>query len=242
MNTAKIQRIGILGGMGPEAGLALLAKVFEAEGARRDQEHLPAVLDSDPTIPDRTAFLMGRGPDPLSAMIAAGRRLEACGVTVGGMGCMTAHAFLEGLRAALGFRLLSAFEELAAYLGRRHPTARRIGILATSGSRKVGIYERNLGGYSCLWPSPEEQESLVMESIYGPRGIKAGFRGEEPRSLLRRAAHGLAAAGADLVVAGCTEVPLALTQAVLELPLLDPMRILAEALVREARAGTAPAR
>jgi len=238
MSEAKIARIGIIGGMGPEAGIALLAKVVAAERVARDQDHLPAVLDSDPTIPDRTAFLQGRGPDPLPAMIAAGRRLAACGVTVGGVGCMTAHAFLEGLRAALPFRLLSAFEELAREVAANHPGARRIGILATSGSRGAGIFEKHLGGlgFECLWPSPEDQDRLIMEAIYGARGIKAGERGDYPRGLLRKAAGSLADAGADLVVAGCTEVPLALRQPDLKLPLIDPMEVLAEALVREARA------
>jgi aspartate racemase len=236
MNDRASARIGILGGMGPEAGIALLGKVVAAERVVRDQDHIPAVLDSDPTIPDRTAFLLGRGPDPLPAMIAAGTRLAACGVTVAGVGCMTAHAFLEGLRAALPFRILSAFEELARSVAADYPAARSLGILATSGSRASGIYERNLGGYRCLWPSPGEQESLVMEAIYGKDGIKAGNRGEAPRALLRRAAESLAAAGAELVVAGCTEIPLALSQSDVGVPLLDPMRILAEALVREARA------
>lgn len=237
MNEAKIARIGIIGGMGPEAGIALMAKVVAAEHVVRDQDHLPVVLDSDPTIPDRTACLLRGGPDPLPAMIAAGRRLAACGVTVCGVGCMTAHAFLDGLRAALPYRVLSAFEELARAIAANYPRARRIGILATSGSRAAGIFEKNLGvsGLECVWPSTEDQENLVMEAIYGKRGIKAGERGEYPRSLLGRAAAELAASGAELVVAGCTEVPLALRGEDIALPLLDPMEILAAALVRDAR-------
>jgi len=227
--------------MGPEAGIALLAKVVDCEKVGRDQDHVPAVLDSDPTIPDRTAFLMGKGADPEPAMIASGRRLAACGVTVGGVGCMTAHNFLEGLRKALPFPMLSAFEELAAVIRTRYPRTRRIGILATTGSRASGIYERSLGGFECLWPSAEEQEGLVMQAIYGEGGIKAGNRGEGPRGLLSRAAQSLARSGAELVVAGCTEIPLALSQEDVTIPLLDPMQALAEALVREARAAS-PAR
>lgn len=238
MKSEKRSRIGIIGGMGPEAGIALLSKVVAAEGPlQRDQDHIPAVLDSDPTIPDRTAFLMGKGSDPLPAMIAAGRRLASCGVTVCGMGCMTAHTFLEGLRAALPFRVLSAFEELGRTIATDYPETRLVGVLATSGSRKAGIYEKQLSSFDCLWPSAEEQESLVMEAIYGARGIKAGNRGEYPRSLLAAAAQGLVASGAQILVAGCTELPLALGQVDVSVPLLDPMAILAAALVREARSG-----
>lgn len=229
-------RIGIIGGMGPEAGIALLAKVVAAERVTRDQDHLPALLDSDPTIPDRTAYLKGEGPDPLPAMLASGLRLAAGGVTVAGIGCMTAHAFIDRLRPALPYRLLSAFEELARAVAIGYPGLRRLGILATSGSRAAGIYERNLPGYECLWPSVAEQEGLVMEAVYGPRGIKAGDRGEEPRRLLAQAAASLAASGAELIVAGCTEIPLVLRQADVAPPLLDPMEVLAAALVREARA------
>ena len=66
--------------------------------------------------------------------------------------------------------------------------------------------------------------------------VKAGDTGPEVGALLAEAGRRLAAAGADVLVAACTEIPLALTPAMVSVPLLDPTQVLAEAAVREATA------
>lgn len=223
--------VGILGGMGPEATVEFFRKIVAATPASRDQDHLHIVVNCDPSIPDRTAHILSNGPDPLPAMIASGRALAAAGATVGTIPCMTAHTFLEGVRAALPFPFLSAFEELANYLRASYPDVKRIGVLATSGSIKAGIYDRNLSGWRIHYPDEDAQKRFVMEAIYGEHGIKAGNRGEEPRRLLREAGNRLVARGAEILIAGCTEIPLALRSGDFEVPLLDPMQVLAEAVV-----------
>jgi len=223
--------LGILGGMGPEATVEFFRKVVEATPAKRDQDHLPIIVNCDPSIPDRTAHILGEGPDPLPAMIAAGEKLASAGATLGAIPCMTAHAFLEGLRARLPFPFLSAFEELALRLRSSYPDAKRIGVLATTGSIRAGLYGKNLSDWRIHYPDEEAQTRFVMEAIYGEHGIKSGNRGNEPRRLLREAGNRLAARGADILIAGCTEIPLALHPGDFEIPLLDPMQILAEAAV-----------
>ncbi len=232
--------IGILGGMGPEATAMLFARILEVDAAPRDQDHLHVLVECDPSIPDRTAHLVSGGPDPLPAMLRSIRRLEAAGAEICGIACMTAHAFLPRIRPQTDLRFLSALEILAARLAKDYPHVRRLGILATLGSRRAGIYENGLPGYEILWPSLEDHRSLVMEAIYGENGIKAGNRGEGPKTLLVQAAKSLAGAGADAIVAGCTEVPLVLSRADLDLPFLDPMAMLAQALVEEARTPLVP--
>ena len=56
--------IGILGGMGPLATVDFYRKVIDATPADVDQDHLPVVAWADPTVPDRSAALIGHGPDP----------------------------------------------------------------------------------------------------------------------------------------------------------------------------------
>ena len=70
-----------------------------------------------------------------------------------------------------------------------------------------------------------------MTAIYGDHGIKSGNTGQRPRQLLIQAANELIAAGADLVIAGCTEISLALRQEDIEKPLIDPMDIVAKAVI-----------
>ncbi len=231
------QVLGILGGMGPEATVEFFRKVVEATPASRDQDHIHIIVNCDPSIPDRTAHILGRGPDPLPALLAAGKRLADAGATLGALPCMTAHVWIEELRAALPFPFLSAFEELAARIRSDHPQARRIGILATTGSIRSGLFEKHLPGWRIHFPDEEAQTRFVMEAVYGPHGIKAGNRGEEPRRLLREAGNRLVARGADLLIAGCTEIPLVLKPGDFEVPVLDPLQVLARAAVDRCRGG-----
>lgn len=223
--------------MGPEATADFFLRLLEADPCDKDQDHVHVIVESDPSIPDRTAFILGRGPDPLPAMLKAAERLAAAGAEIAGIPCMTAHAFLPRLRAQASLPFLSALEAMEAALGRDFPGAERLGILGTAGSKAAGIYEAGLKDRRILWPDEADQRETVMEAIYGIKGIKAGNRGEGPRTLLLKAAAGLKAKGAQAIVAGCTEVPLVLSQEHLDVPFIDPMRILAKALVALAREG-----
>ncbi|MCX8012953.1 MAG: hypothetical protein N3A02_01515, partial [Rectinema sp.] len=59
--------IGILGGMGPEATAYFFSMLVRFDTAPRDQDHLHIIIDSDPSIPERTRFLLEGGKDPLPA-------------------------------------------------------------------------------------------------------------------------------------------------------------------------------
>ena len=226
--------IGILGGMGSDATVDFFGKVVAATPASTDQQHLRIVVDCDPGIPDRSSHIMGQGQDPLPRMIAVGKRLAQAGTTIGAVASITAHAYIDGLSAALPFPFLNAFEELSRLMGTQFAGAKRIGALSTSGAIKAGLYEKYLSDWRIHYPDDESQTRFVMEAIYGPNGIKAGNTGEEPRLLLRQAAQRLIARGADVIIIGCTEMPMVLRQEDVSVPLIDPMKVLAEALVARA--------
>lgn len=229
--------IGVLGGMGPDATAAFFSMLVRLDVAATDQDHLHIIVDSDPSIPDRTRYLLEGGPDPLPAMLASAQRLIAAGADIAGIPCMTAHAFLPSLRSNCILPFLSAFEETVRALDTFSPPIQRLGILATLGTRRAGLFEKVMPDRTILWPGEEEHRSLVMEAIYGPHGIKAGNLGEEPHRLLVQAAQTLIGAGAEGIVAGCTEVPLVLSQRDFDIPFIDPMYFLARALIGAARKG-----
>ena len=56
--------LGVLGGMGPAASAEFMRLLAEKAPAERDQEHPRVILYSDSMIPNRTAFLEGKGEDP----------------------------------------------------------------------------------------------------------------------------------------------------------------------------------
>jgi aspartate racemase len=223
--------------MGPDATAAFFSMLVRLDVATSDQGHLHIIVESDPSIPDRTRHLLEGGPDPLPAMLASARRLLAAGADVAGIPCITAHAFLPSLRRHCALPILSAFEETSRALDAFSPSIRSLGILGTMGTRRARLFETTMPDKTILWPSEEDHRSLVMEAIYGTHGIKAGDFGEKPRQLLVKAAHLLIDRGARAIVAGCTEVPLVLFQKDFEVPFIDPMHFLARALISATRKG-----
>jgi aspartate racemase len=228
--------VGIIGGMGPAATCALFARIIAATPARCDQEHLHVIVDNDPSVPDRTAALTGSGLSPVPHLVRSARLLEAAGCRLLAMPCVTAHAFLADVRGAVAARVLSIVEETARAICADYPQARRVGLLATDGTLQADTFGPLREKFELLQPSVAAQRQ-VMTAIYGPAGVKTVGANAAAAQLLRGAAAELAAAGADVLVAGCTEVPLVLTADLVGVPLVDTLDVLARAVVREAGAS-----
>ena len=224
------QVIGILGGMGPAATADFYTKLVGRTRARRDQDHPRTVIWSDPTIPDRTQALLGHGEDPSPWMMRGLRHLEDAGATLIAVPCNTAHAFVPALQARISVPILHMIEETVELLAVRG--IRAVGLLATTGTCRTGLYQgfADARGLDVLVPDFAAQEK-VMDAILQ---IKGGNTSPQVGRSLAEAAAGLRAQGAQAVIAGCTEIPLALTQQMLRVPLIDPTGVLADAALRQA--------
>lgn len=225
--------IGILGGMGPLATADLYIKIIQSTPAARDQDHLHVIIDADPTVPDRSAYLRGLGPDPLPKLTAGASRLEGIGAAFIAIPCNTAHAFLPALRERTGIPILDMVAETAAHVRVNQPGVRRVGILATQGTIEIGLYHAALRaeGLEPLQPDADDQDRYVTAAI---AAVKAGDTSPAVGALLAEAGRRLAAAGAEVLLAACTEIPLALTPGMVPVPLIDPTQVLADASIREA--------
>ncbi len=250
MNSSSIPSlIGIIGGVGPYAGLDLQQKILDETAATRDQDHLPVIAVSWPSaIPDRTAFLLGETADnPAEPILAQLALLSRMGATVAGIPCNTAHAapIFDVIQAGVAafdrpLRVIHMIREVAADLQARHPDLRRVGVLSTTGTYRTRLYPDILEplGYAVIVPEATMQAELIHPAIYDPvYGIKAqGGATPRARADLLVGVGALHEMGAEAVVLGCTELPLALPeQAVAGLTLVDPTRVLARALVGAAR-------
>jgi aspartate racemase len=225
--------VGILGGMGPLATVDLYHKIILATPARRDQDHLHVIIEADPAVPDRSSFLRGNGPDPLPALTRGARRLADAGADFIVIPCNTAHAFLPELRTRVAIPFLDMVAETAERVRVDYPQARRVGILATEGTIATALYHAALRARGLEPLQPDEAgQRLVSAAI---AAVKGGDTGPQPGAWLVEASEALIAAGAEVLLAACTELPLVLAPAMVPVPLLDPTQVLAEAAVREAR-------
>ncbi len=228
--------IGIIGGVGPIATADFFQKLLRHVHASKDQEYPRVLIDSDSRIPDRTAAILGTGEDPTQQLIAVGHNLARAGAEVLCIPCNTAHAFFDRVQSFLNTPIVNMVEEVANAIQKKYPGARRVGILATTGTRAAKIYDQALEsrGLTAVHVSEVIQEMYVMEAIYGREGIKAGGM-SVPKQLLEKAIRELERAGADVVVLACTELPIVLQEA--SLPLIDSNAVLADAVLARARCG-----
>ena len=227
--------IGILGGMGPAATVDLFDRIVRATPAQRDQDHIPILIVNDPSIPDRSAAILHGGEDPTPRLAAGIEKLVAMGAAFVAIPCNTAHFYLPALSENAPIPLLDMIGETVATLGRDHPTVERVGVLATSGTLAVGLYQKALqaAGLIPVEPTPAEIEQM-MDAIYGPRGVKTAGVTTEARNGLRLVGQALIDRGAQALILGCTEIPLALHDGDLPVPLVASSQCLAEAAVRAA--------
>lgn len=217
--------------MGPQATADLYSKIIDETGAERDQDNLDVVIVGDPSVPDRTEAIFGSGQDPVPVMLRSARRCILAGADFLVMPCNTAHHYYDALIGGVQVPIVHMIREVAYHLRDDHSRVARVGLMATSGTLRTELYQGELDavGVRVIVPSDTRQDD-VMRGIYG---IKGGDL-ETAGILFRQVADTLIDAGAEAVIAGCTEIPLALEDTG-STPLVDPTRVLARAAVQVAQ-------
>ena len=225
--------VGVIGGLGPDATLDFYGKLLAATPAAQDQDHLRVVIDSNPKIPDRNRALAGDGESPGPALAASARVLESAGAQLLCMPCNTAHAFIADIRGATALPFVSIVESALAEVQALRPPVRRVGLLTANGGRRARVYEDALAGAGLdAAVLDDAEQGRLMELIYG---IKAGKRGDVQHIAMIALAQRLVARGAQVLVAGCTEVPLLMSATDIPVPFIDSTAALARAVVHAAR-------
>ncbi len=237
--------IGIVGGMGPLAGISLSESIIRHTVARKDQDHLPQILFSIPSeITDRTGYLTGKiktNPGYRIARILSD--MESSGVRIAAIACNSAHAppifdlivsELEQRKSKI--RLLHIIEEVGSFISGHFYDKKKVGILGTTGTYLTGQYDLlNRADLETINIS-ETQQHQLHQAIYHPAyGIKSST-GVIPRKaveIINNAAGSLIKAGAEIIVLGCTELSLIFKEDKFHnLPVIDSSVVLARALIR----------
>jgi len=227
--------IGILGGMGPEATAYFFGLIIKNTKAEKDQEHIPIIIYSNPEVPARTDAILEKGESPLPHLLEGARVLRQAGADFIAMPCVTAHYFLDEIVAREKVSFLSLVDETVLYAQRKMPGLKKAGLISSTGTLKSRLFHDAFAKeeIEVFGPEDEEQER-VMEAIFGKKGVKAGFTSGRPREIIQGIAKTLIKRGAEAIIAGCTEVPLVLKEEDIEVPLIEPLQILAEASILKA--------
>lgn len=199
------RRVGILGGMGPEATILIMQKVLAGVRARDDADHVPLIVDQNPQVPSRIRHLLeGTGEDPGPVLADMAQRLVAGGAEALAMPCNTAHHYADAIRSAVNVPFLDMVAASVAHAAALAGDGNVIGILASPAVRKVGLFDAGLAkhGLRALYAT---DEAAMLAAI---RQIKA--EGPQPlaRNTLKAASKELLARGAAVQMIACTEFSL----------------------------------
>ena len=210
--------------MGPAATIDFYRRLVDLRGASGDEDHPPCLLNSATQVPDRTNHIVGVGPDPTRALVEGVMVLEAGGAEFIAIPCNTAHVYLRAMREGVGIPVLNMVAIAVAAVRGNIPEARKVGVLATTGTLRTGLYDALLREAGCEPLHPDASDQVrVMEAIHSVKGGKIG-----PDERLSRAAMALVDCGAQAIIMGCTEIPLGLDTQSRPVTVIDATQALAE--------------
>jgi aspartate racemase len=190
--------------------------------------------------------LISEGVDPTVSLYATCKKLEDGGADIIAIPCNTAHAFVDRIQPYLGIPIVNMLTVTVRYLRDSFPGLRDVGVLATSGTIGSGVYRKTLESQGLHQIAPGAAlQARVMDAIYGKNGVKAGFTTGQCQEDIIAALEGLIAEGVEVIILGCTELPILLPAGKFvgrnggSVQLIDPTEVLARQCIAYAKGDAA---
>jgi len=218
--------LGIFGGMGPEATADLYYQIIRFTPAEKDQEHIPTLIYSLPQVPDRMASIRNHDFSIVPFLVEGVTRLENSGASFIAIPCNTVHYFFDYMQEAVSIPIIHMIRETVLEVIRNYPDQKKVGLLATTGTLESRLYEDELikNGYEVIVPDDSVEIEMVMKAVFG---IKAGSDKQINEDLLAQAGNHVINKGAEIIVLGCTEIPLAFNPDRVDVPVVNATQVLA---------------
>lgn len=219
--------LGIFGGMGPEATADLYGQIVRLTPAEKDQDHIPTLIYSLPQVPDRMGAIRNQDLSIIPYLVDGVIRLESAGASFIAIPCNTVHYFYEYMQDAVNIPIIHMIQETVAEVMKSYPDAKNIGVLATTGTLESKLYEDELlkNGFRVIVPDDSIENEKVMKAVWG---IKSGTDKIINEDLLAEAGQHLIDKGAEVIVLGCTEIPLAFNSDRSFVPVVNATKVLAK--------------
>ena len=222
--------IGILGGMGPAASANLYQHLLEYAqqryGAVQDNQYPPIIIYSLPLDGfDETGIVDSELVK--QQLIAGVKKLEQAGCDLIIIGCNTVHCFYSAMQSAITVPILNIIEVTKAAV--QQAGYQTVGLLASESTVKTKLYEKSFAasGIAVISPTPEQQ--LVLNQTI--EHVMGGNQNLDDVVALKAVMSSYTQQGAQAIVMGCTEIPLAINQAQTDIKLFDSNALIVQAAV-----------
>lgn len=201
----KERYFGVIGGMGSKATLEFYERLIESSKAEKDQDHMNVLILNHATLPDRTEVILeNREEDFLSSIENDFKIMESSGVTDIAIPCNSAHFFFDKMQKMTKANIINMIDETGKEIKKNHGKGTKIGLLATDGTVKSGIYKKycDKHGFEIILPNETVQKD-IMDVIYS--NIKGHM--ELDSSLLDKLIEQFVfEENCQCVIIGCTEL------------------------------------
>ncbi|PZR32949.1 MAG: hypothetical protein DI538_18800 [Azospira oryzae] len=226
------KRLGIIGGMGSNAGVSFFKKVIACCPASCDQDFIEIVVHSNSKVPDRTRAISFGETSPVDEIVRSIKLMEQH-VDVIAIPCVTSFYFYPEFSSATHVPILHPVSLVKEELKRNFDSKTKIGLLATTGTIQSRLFTKKYDTESFEFTTlnAHDQEEFFMRSVYMKNGLKSAVVSNEARKYFDVAVSKLLDAGAEVIVGACTEVQLALDQSRLAIPYVDAVDLLAKSAV-----------
>ena len=215
--------IGILGGMGTQAGLDFCNKLAVLNRGKIDQDYPLFLLYNKSNIPGRpesigiqTSRLTNRFSNSknkkkyklvLDSLLKGCRLLkrDKCKFIV--IPCNTAHYWYDDLQKKIKLPIINMPKEVYNYTKKKCKKNSSIGLLATEGTLKTGVYNKYFDKtYRLIYPSARFQKNSVNKAI---KFVKMG-KVKSANKIIKPAIDYLIKKKCKKIILGCTELPIAI--------------------------------
>jgi aspartate racemase len=187
------------------------------------------IVYSHTITPDRTTFLLGKGPDPTEYIKDGLKTLIGWGADILCVTCNTAHYFIDGFRDEIEKPIVHIIDETILKSSQVSPKG--AWLTATLGTMRTGLYQRHAAECGYNFRIPDEQTQIEIHDMTDM--VKAGLHkeaGEKFRGIIER----LWAIEKLPIVGACTEIPIAYANTGLDPEMgISSLEALADGCIRE---------
>ena len=215
--------IGILGGMGTQAGLDFCNKLAMINRGKIDQEYPLFILYNKSDIPGRPESIsihaksssdsfgkpnnLKKYNKVLKSLIAGCRSLEKSNCKFIVIPCNTAHYWYDDLKKKIKIPIINMPKEVFLYTKKTCKKNSKIGLLATEGTLKTGVYNKFFDkDFILIKPNNSLQIKSVNTAI---KFVKMG-KIKEAEKAIKKAVNHLIEMKCKKIILGCTELPIAI--------------------------------
>lgn len=226
----RFKTIGILGGIGPSASANMYVRIINYM-----QQNYDAWDDADfPKVMVYSTALSGfdengiENPSLVAAdLVRAVKKLEAMGSDLIVVACNTVHHFDKQMDAALAIPLIHMIGEACNEV--KDQGIKKVGIVSSQSTRDLKLYSDRLKAINIAPIVTTDDEQEVVNSVI--QAVMAGKQDNSSKIQLNNVFERMQAAGAEAILLGCTEIPLAISQQDSTVNLIDANHVIVKQAV-----------